>query len=58
MPRLPHQFLERGFGADRIEVGVAGGERAEPFAPVDREAEVLDYVGLPSREALSQQARL
>src|SRR5439155_6207282 len=54
-PRLPlaHQLLERGFVADRIEVGVAGSKRAEPLRPVDREPEMLDRVGRPPREALA-----
>src|SRR5215211_1618002 len=51
------QLPERGLVADRIEVGVGAGERAQPLAvplrAVEREPEVLDRVGRPPREALA-----
>src|SRR5262249_8846030 len=51
--RLADERLERRLAADRIEVGVARGERPEAVRAVDREPEVLDRVGLPARQAFA-----
>src|SRR5262249_23848186 len=52
--RLPaHQLLERWLVPDRVEVRVPGRERASLLRVLDRDAEVLDRIGLPPREALA-----
>src|SRR5438034_422329 len=51
--RLGDEFLERGLVADRVEVGVLGGELAKPVRPLERQPQVLDSVLLPAGEALA-----
>src|SRR5215204_408657 len=45
--------LERGLPANRAEVGIAYGKRAETLRLVDREPQVLDRVGRSAGEALA-----
>src|SRR5205085_5055834 len=48
-----HELPERRLVADRIEVRILGGVRAELVEPLDREPEVLDGIVLSAGQALA-----
>jgi hypothetical protein len=61
--RAAEELFERGFAADRVEVGVAPGERAKLVPHVASAPQVLDRVGRSAGTVLAagdvvQQARV